>query len=292
MRVLHVDIGKEMRGGQWQSLRLVEAMRSDAVLLAPARSPLAQKAAECGIDVQPFSIGRLCALAHACDLVHVHDARAHSWAAAAGGAPLVVSRRVAFPVQESPLSRWKYSRARHYIAVSDCVRRQLMAAGVSADKITVVYDGVPVPKRRAAGDLIVAPASTDHKKGSTLAQEAAKLASVEIRFSRDLEHDLPRARAFVYLTYSEGLGSGVLLAMAHGVAVVASRVGGIPEIVEDGVTGVLTENEPLEVGAAVSRAVADADRLGTNARRAVEERFTVDGMVNGALAVYRKVLAC
>jgi hypothetical protein len=292
MRVVHVDTGTEMRGGQWQCLRLLEAVRSDALLLAPAGSPLAQRAAACGIEFQAFSVGRLLTLARDCDLVHVHDARAHSWAAAAGGAPLVVSRRVAFPVHDSRLSRWKYSRGRHYIAVSECVRRVLMASHVPGDRITVVYDGVPVPERPASGDFVVAPASADPMKAGTLAREAAKLAGIELRLSDDLEHDLPRARAFIYLTHAEGLGSAVLLAMAHGVAVVASRVGGIPEIVEDGVTGLLTDNEPQAIAAAICGALQRAGHLGANARRAVEQRFTVRAMVEGTLAVYRKVLAC
>ena len=45
---------------------------------------------------------------------------------------------------------------------------------------------------------------------------------------------------FVYITESEGLGSAVLLAMAAGTPVIASRVGGLPEAIEDGVNGLLT----------------------------------------------------
>ena len=51
--------------------------------------------------------------------------------------------------------------------------------------------------------------------------------------------DLPHARAMIYLTQSEGLGSGILLAMAHGVTVIASNTGGIPEMIENGVNGIL-----------------------------------------------------
>ncbi|HET8549278.1 MAG TPA: glycosyltransferase family 4 protein [Bryobacteraceae bacterium] len=292
MRVLHVDTGSEMRGGQWQCLRLVEAMCRDAVLLAPAASPLARMGVERGIAVEPFSVARLVRLGRECDIVHVHDARAHSWAAAAGGAPLVVSRRVAFPVQGSFLSHWKYSRARHYIAVSHCVRRLLLAAGVPEEKISVVYDGVPLPATRAAPECIVAPVSADRLKGSSMAAEAARHAGFEIVFSNDLERDLRRARVFVYISRTEGLGSAILLAMAHGAAVVASRVGGIPEIIEDGRNGVLTENDPRAIARAMTRAAADAERLGSEARRTVAERFTVEAMAEGAHAVYRRVLAC
>jgi hypothetical protein len=290
--VLHVDTGREMRGGQWQCLRLAQAMGADAVLLAAAGSPLARSAPEHGIDVRHFSIARLIAASRDCDIVHVHDARAHSWAAAAVCTPLVVSRRVAFPVGNSLLSRWKYAHATHYIAVSDCVRRILLTAGVPAERISVVYDGVPLPRERATGHCILAPASTDPMKGGLLAAESARLAGVNIVFSDDLERELPRARIFLYLTHAEGLGSAILLAMAHGVPVVASRVGGIPELIEDGVNGVLTDNEPVAIAAALERATAESDRLAAAACRTVEERFTVDHMVNATLDVYRKALAC
>ena len=81
--------------------------------------------------------------------------------------------------------------------------------------------------------------------------------------SSNLEADLPRARALVYLTHSEGLGSGILLGMAHGVTVIASGVGGIPELIEDGVNGILVANEPAAVAAALKRidpAIWDAPR--------------------------------
>jgi glycosyltransferase involved in cell wall biosynthesis len=289
--VLHVDAGNEMRGGQWQCLRLVESQGPEATLLAAAGSPLARMAVERGVDVQPLNMARLLRLARHCDLIHVHDARAHAWAAAAGGAPLIVSRRVVFPIQRSPLSRWKYSRAAHYIAVSDCVRRSLLAGGVRDDRITVVYDGVPLPAEPATPECIIAPASDDPVKGSSLAAEASSLAGVSLLFSNDLERDLRRARLFLYITLAEGLGSGALLAMAFGAAVVASRVGGLPELIDDGVNGVLTENDPNAIAAALRRACDDAERLGSEARRTVERRFTVATMVEGTLAVYRKVLA-
>ena len=70
-------------------------------------------------------LGRLAIVArhvqeHA-DIVHAHDARAHTLAAIAARAPFVVSRRVAFPVKRSLLSQWKYRQAKRYLAVSQFV---------------------------------------------------------------------------------------------------------------------------------------------------------------------------
>ena len=92
-------------------------------------------------------------------------------------------------------------------------------------------------------------------KGSDLAREGAKIAGVELHLSDDLQADLPSASLLVYITRSEGLGSAALLAMAYGVPVVASRVGGLPEIVSHCENGILTDNEPTAIAQAIRRAL-------------------------------------
>ena len=69
-------------------------------------------------------------------------ARIRSPSSTARGKPVVVSRRVAFPLKTGFPSRWKYGRAAHYLAVSRFVAAELTAAGVPADKISVVHDAV------------------------------------------------------------------------------------------------------------------------------------------------------
>ena len=112
--------------------------------------------------------------------------------------------------------------------------------------------------------------SADPMKGDDLVRQAAALAGFQVQFSDNLERDLPSAGLLIYITRSEGLGSAALMAMAYGVPVVASRVGGLPEIVIDGETGILTSNEPEAIGDAVIRALALREVLGANARRVVE----------------------
>jgi hypothetical protein len=291
MRILHLDSGREMRGGQWQALRLHRGLVErghESLLLARGESPLlaAAKRAKLQCDVlRPVRIGRL---SRGFDLAHAHDARSHTMGALFARVPLVVSRRVAFPVGDSALSRWKYGRASLFLAVSRHVAVQLNSAGVKESRIAVVYDGVPVPVEPANGDAIIAPRTLDPQKGMDLAEEAARLAGVEVEMSSNPEADLPRARALVYLTRSEGLGSGILLGMAYGVTVIASRVGGIPELIEDGVNGILVANEPAEVAAAMSRIDS---KLGQAARATVMGRFTEERMVESTLKAYERVLA-
>ena len=57
----------------------------------------------------------------------------------------------------------------------------------------------------AHGDAILVPHTLDSQKGMALAQEAAQRAGVRIEITNNLVKDLPRARALVYLTRSEGL---------------------------------------------------------------------------------------
>ncbi len=64
---------------------------------------------------------------------------------------------------------------------------------------------------------------------------------------------------FVYITRSEGLGSAILLAMSAGVPVVASNIGGIPEIVVDGESGLLVENDAAQIAAAILRLKQDRE---------------------------------
>ncbi len=290
MRILHLDSGREMRGGQWQALRLhrglVEAGH-ESMLLAREGSPLSEAARLARLRCDVLRPLRLGLLSRQYDLLHAHDAHSHTLAALFSRVPFVVSRRVAFPVRDSASSRWKYRRARLFLAVSRHVAMQLEHAGLEPSRIEVVYDGVAVPLKPADGDAVLTPYTIDPQKGMALAREAAELAGVQIEITRNLAEDLPRAGALVYLTRAEGLGSGILLAMAHGVTVIASDVGGIPELIRDGENGILVKNDPTAVAAAFRRI---DPALGRAARATVIERFTEDRMIAATLAAYERIL--
>jgi glycosyltransferase involved in cell wall biosynthesis len=133
----------------------------------------------------------------------------------------------------------------------------------------------------------------DPAKGTALGLQAAALAGAPCRAAAALPRDLDGAAVFVYVTYSEGLGSAILLAMSAGVPVVASRVGGVPEIVRDGVTGLASPNTPDQIAACIRRLLdqpALADRLARQARQMVEQEFSAELMIERTLHVYRQVL--
>lgn len=282
MRTLHIDLGREMGGGQWQVLYLLERLK-DARLIARESSPLFRIARERGIDVGPPALHIPSA-----EIVHVHDARAHTWAIFRNFRRLVVSRRVAFPIGTSIFSRWKYRQADAYIAVSQFVARKLMDARVPQKIISVVYDGVPIPDEPSSprGGVIAIPG-----KCEDIVRAAAKAAGVPVQFSANLWQDLASARVLIYASESEGLGSGALAAMAFGVPVIAMPVGGLPEIVKHEHTGLLVDAP--EIAAALRRLLEHPDeaaRMGRQGRELVKKKFSVDQMVEATKNVYQGVL--
>jgi glycosyltransferase involved in cell wall biosynthesis len=99
---------------------------------------------------------------------------------------------------------------------------------------------------------------------------------------------------FVMPSLQEGLGLSVMEAQASGLAVVASRVGGLPSLIEDGRTGYLVPpNDPAALAKAVIRVLKDpqeARRMGERARDFIRTHFSADKMVTETLGVYRKAL--
>jgi len=98
---------------------------------------------------------------------------------------------------------------------------------------------------------------------------------------------------FVMSSVTEGLGTSLLDAMACSRASVATRAGGIPEIVEEGRTGVLVEpRDHSAMAREIVHLLKDdglRQRMGEAARARVAERFTVERMVEGTAAVYESV---
>jgi len=294
MRVLHLDSGKTMRGGQWQVLALIAGLRElgvEQMLMTPAGSPLAEKAKALDIECVDLGIFRFRSMVGMTELVHAHDARTHTLAVLQKQKPVIVSRRVAFPVKQALLSKWKYGRADRFIAVSKFVAAELRKAGIRAEKISVVYDGVSLSDVAMSRGWIVAPATDDPAKGSALLREAG----CDVKFSDALPDDLQYAALLAYITHSEGLGSAALLAMAAGVPVVASRVGGLMEVVDHGRTGLLVENDANQIRSAIGRILGDprlAADMGARGRQRVKELFSADRMVRQTKQIYEEVLAC
>ncbi len=113
-------------------------------------------------------------------------------------------------------------------------------------------------------------------------------------FRDDLPRILPCLDLLVHPALLEGLGVSLLQAAACGLPVVASRVGGIPEIVRSGENGELVApGDAGRLAAAISRLLANrelAARYGQAGRERVLRLFSIQAMAEGNAAVYARVL--
>jgi hypothetical protein len=282
MRTLHIDTGRTMQGGQWQVLYLVERLKN-ATLLAPAGSPLLAEARKRGLDAKPLS--KFASAMSGADLIHAHDAKAHTYSAFANFGQsrrlLVVSRRVAFPVKKSMVSRWKYLQPTIFLAVSKFVAARLKNV-VEKGVVRLVYDGIPIPS---------SPTTPEPGRVVSLPSKAIELSGIPVHLSTNLFDDLSTASVFLYVSDMEGLGSAAIAAMAAGVPVVASGVGGLPEVVEHERTGLIVRDG--DYAKAVRRLLDDpklAAELGAAGRERATRIFSVEKMVETTVNAYNEIL--
>ena len=113
-------------------------------------------------------------------------------------------------------------------------------------------------------------------------------------FREDLDDHLGCLDLVIHPALMEGLGVSLLQAAAAGVPIVASRAGGIPEAVVDGVNGSLIEpGDTEQLAQAVVGILTDpelASRLGEGGRQLVRDKFSIEAMVKGNLAVYKQLM--
>lgn len=126
----------------------------------------------------------------------------------------------------------------------------------------------------------------------------AKEIHVEDRiFFLGFREDVPKILAsldlFVLSSYLEGMGSSIMDAMAHKLPVVAANVGGIPEVVVDGKTGLLVPpRSPEALAEAILKVYRDPSlslQFGQMGSEVVHERFSAESMANKILGIYEKL---
>jgi len=100
---------------------------------------------------------------------------------------------------------------------------------------------------------------------------------------------------FVMPSRQEGLGLSIMEAMAMELPVVASNVGGIPNLIKDGKTGILvTPENAVELAAGIVKILENpvlSKEIGTEGRRFIKENCSSQSMVNQTLKVYEKVIS-
>ncbi len=99
---------------------------------------------------------------------------------------------------------------------------------------------------------------------------------------------------YAQISLQEGLPLSLLEAMARGKPVVATPVGGVVEVIEDGKNGLLVSPEPAAIASAIKTIFQDATlgrRLGAAARRTVDDRFDLESLAGRATALYEESTA-
>lgn len=353
MRILHIDTGPEMRGGQRQLLLLARGLAKrghEQVVACRMGGKLEAEAAHLGLETVGIGPSRLgCVLKlrrllrrRGIEIIHAHDGRGQTLGLiASAGTPArrVASRRVSFRPRGGVIHRLKYSRTCDLvIAVSEFVRDELVRSGVPSAKIAVVPDGIEFPETlpdkagrelaRGGFGLGSAEFVMGHagaftlEKGQEIAIDAftrvkarlpaARLllagdgplrAALQRKWSQDAALLFPGhlddlapfmncLDVFLMPSLNEGLGSTALIAMAHRVPVIASRTGGLREIVRDGETGwTFTPGSADDLAEKILAAAADqparALRGGTGRERA--RAFTDDIMVRKTEELYQRL---
>lgn len=309
IKILHCSTARTWRGGEQQLAYLLKGLRTVGItqhVISAPRSPMnqfCQREDFAGAEwksaraLRPANIFQLHKIVghEKPQIIHAHDAHAHTLACLYSSLfrkrlPVIVSRRVDFPVGGHWLSRWKYRHPaiKRFICVSEAIRLILSEDIPDHNKLVTVYDGIDLARFDGGPDgrlrrefeipenvVLIGNISAlaDHKDFPTFLRTAARVLKQykDVRFliigeggqrdkieqmisdldlaekvilpgfRNDVEKILPELDIFLMTSKTEGLGTTMLDALAAGVPVVATRAGGIPEIIEDHRSGLLSD---------------------------------------------------
>ncbi|MFQ6027324.1 MAG: glycosyltransferase [Dehalococcoidia bacterium] len=143
--------------------------------------------------------------------------------------------------------------------------------------------------------LLVGQGETEEAVRAEVSRLGLEKSFVFAGFRNDIPR-LPRASdLFLLASDYEGLPVSLLEAMGAGLPSVSTRVGGVPEVVEEGVEGLMVSPEdPEQMAEAVLRLLGDADtrlRMGQAGLDRVNRQFSVQRMVDQTEGLYRELLA-
>jgi glycosyltransferase involved in cell wall biosynthesis len=246
--------------------------------------------------------------------------------------PLIVSRRVPFQPKSVRLKYGE--RVTRFIAISNAVKEAMTRAGIEAGRISVVHSGIapriqPVLPRDWRSELGwsretvvcgVVGAMTAEKGVDLLggigrsmsdrarnrvrlvliggaAAEPSSLGGLVTHSAGFVEEIDPAVAGLDILWHpskAEGLGTSVIDAMALGVPPIAFSVGGIPEVIEDGISGRLVPAGDVNAFAAAASSLVEDETLRARLALGAKERakkFDAVEMTKRTEAVYQEVLS-
>ncbi|MFA5162885.1 MAG: glycosyltransferase family 4 protein [Elusimicrobiales bacterium] len=332
MNLLFVSESRGWSGGANQMLLTAKELsaRGHKVFFALPEGEIRSRAEAAGFDCRPinirqdydlpsaFAVKKIAGQTQA-DIVHAHHPQAHAVCLAARyfgmAAPLIVTRRVIFPLRANPFSALKYrsSRVSRYIAVCNAAKAELVKGGVAAERVEVIPSAVDISKyaaarqKRAALEMkppfrvglighyawfkghdyllraaqeIVARfpgtkfvfAGRDTEKLKPIAEEYCVEKNVEILGERrDVPDILAGLHVFAMPSLQEGIATALIEAQSAGVPSVATRIGGIPDVMLADQTGLMVpEKDSHSLAQAIMRYFSEPELAAQMAQRGYE----------------------
>ncbi|WP_421867966.1 glycosyltransferase family 4 protein [Motiliproteus sp.] len=271
-------------------------------------------------------------LVHCHDGRSVYWGLLHRWLK---GTPYVISRRVEHPISAKRSSRWAYQNAEKIICLSRAIRSQVAKVAPIDKTVIIPSACFPVPSdpeksaairacypgKRLIGQIgalidlkgqrytleVARQLQHSHPDvhflflGSgpnlgSLKQQAAGLSNVEfVGQVQNVGDYLACFELLLMPSLMEGFGSTILEAMHHGVAVIASEVGGIPDIIQNQSNGLLVP--PADSQSLANAAVclldhqAEREQIAENGRQTVGA-YRPEVVFNQCWTLYQNLLGC
>lgn len=231
----------------------------------------------------------------------------------------------AFRTAAARLRRRYYDHVDHFLCLSVFQRDLLIREGLPADRATILPNPMDLPGVEPGGPrggnyVAYVGRISPEKDIVTLLEAARQRGDVPFKFAgsyhrmkeaaqhnpgnceflghidaENLDRFYRNARMVVFATRCyEGFPTVLLEAMSHGLPVVCSRIGGLPEIVEDGVTGLLYKpGNVAELTEKIRMLWEDpvlCRKLGDAGRQKLQEEYAADRLLDRLLAIYEKVI--
>jgi glycosyltransferase involved in cell wall biosynthesis len=182
LSILHLDTGKEWRGGQQQAIYLYQKLLAsgiESLMICPRKSPMKRYCAENKLPVKTLSVKhsldvftafRISQIARQrrASILHLHTGNAISLGLLTKSfyktVKLVATRRVDFKTGKNQLSRWKYNTDSldKIVCISEKIHSIMLESGVPPGKMTVIHSGVDLNKFR---DVFVDPVQLKQEIG-------------------------------------------------------------------------------------------------------------------------------
>ena len=151
--------------------------------------------------------------------------------------------------------------------------------------------------RQPAAHLVLIGAG-DEAEANSIDEVANKYGIADcihrVGFQEDVSSWFAALDLYIHPTLEEGLGTSILDALTATRAVIASAVGGIPEVIEEGVTGrLIAPADPARLAQVIDQLLDDpttAETLATAGKQRVEQHFSAEAMVRGNLAVHLELI--